>query len=79
MNTGSLNIVRAVTALAKGLGIAASAAGVETTEQRNSVRSEGCTEMQGFLFSQPLPAGEIERLFLTTCEGQPMRGDKSAA
>jgi len=78
-NTGSLNIVRAVTALAKGLGIAASAAGVETAEQRNTVRSEGCTEMQGFLFSQPLPAGEIERLFLTPCERQPMRDDKSAA
>ena len=78
-NTGSLNIVRAVTALAKGLGIAASAAGVETAEQRNTVRSEGCTEMQGFLFSQPLPAGEIERLFLTTRERRPMRGDDQSA
>ena len=30
--------------------------------------NQGCTEMQGFLFSKPLPASEIERLFLTKTE-----------
>jgi EAL domain-containing protein (putative c-di-GMP-specific phosphodiesterase class I) len=34
-------------------------------EQLDRITSEGCTEMQGFLFSQPLPAHEIERLFLS--------------
>jgi EAL domain-containing protein (putative c-di-GMP-specific phosphodiesterase class I) len=38
---------------------------VETKEQRDKIASEGCTEMQGFLFSRPLPILEIERLFLT--------------
>jgi diguanylate cyclase (GGDEF)-like protein len=61
---GSLNIVRAVAALANGLGMTTTAEGVETQEQRDAVESEGCTEMQGFLFSKPLPASEIERLFL---------------
>ena len=61
-STGSLNIVRAVTALAKGLGMAATAEGVETIEQRSTVASEGCAEMQGFLFSKPIPASEIEQL-----------------
>ena len=64
-DVGSLNIVRAVAALASGLGVAATAEGVETQEQLDVIRSEGCIEMQGFLFSKPVPAREIERLFLS--------------
>jgi diguanylate cyclase (GGDEF)-like protein len=64
-NAGSLNIVRAVAALASGMGMTATAEGVETREQLDSVTSEGCTEMQGYLFSKPLPAREIERLFIS--------------
>ena len=64
-NTGSLNIVRAVAALAIGMGMTATAEGVETREQLDKVTSEGCTKVQGFLFSQPLPVHEIERLFLS--------------
>ena len=63
--SGSLNIVRAVAAMAKGLGMAATAEGVETEEQLETVRSEGCTEMQGFLFSKPRPQHEIEKLYLS--------------
>jgi len=62
-SAGSLNIVRAVAALANGLGITATAEGVENKQQLDSVRSEGCTEMQGFLLSKPLPAHQIEELF----------------
>ena len=69
-NTGSLNIVRAVAALAKGMGMTATAEGVETSEQLDRITSEGCTEMQGFLFSRPVPASEIERLFLSRHEPQ---------
>ena len=59
---GSLNIVRAVTAMAQGLGMTTTAEGVETNEQLEIVRAEGCTEMQGFLFSRPLPSDEVDRL-----------------
>jgi diguanylate cyclase (GGDEF)-like protein len=64
-NAGSLNIVRAVAALASGLGIKTTAEGVETQEQLDAISSEGCTEVQGFLFSRPLPAREIEQTFLS--------------
>jgi EAL domain-containing protein (putative c-di-GMP-specific phosphodiesterase class I) len=70
-NAGSLNIVRAVAALAKGMGMAATAEGVETSAQLDKIASEGCTEMQGFLFSRPLPAPEIERRFLSGREARP--------
>jgi diguanylate cyclase (GGDEF)-like protein len=62
---GSLNIVRAVAALANGLGMTSTAEGVETKEQLDTVKSEGCTDMQGFLFSPPRPVHEIEQLFLS--------------
>ncbi|KAB2919095.1 MAG: EAL domain-containing protein [Hyphomicrobiaceae bacterium] len=59
---GSLNIVRAVVALAHGLGMTTTAEGVETQAQMEAVRAEGCTEMQGYLFARPLPLQDVEKL-----------------
>jgi diguanylate cyclase (GGDEF)-like protein len=78
-NTGSLNIVRAVAALANGMGMTATAEGVETREQLDKITSEGCTEMQGYLFSKPLPVAEIERLFLSRREPRKAPGQIVAA
>jgi diguanylate cyclase (GGDEF)-like protein len=58
---GSLNIVRAVAAMANGLGMETTAEGVETKAQLDTVRAEGCTEIQGFVFSRPLPADKVEQ------------------
>jgi predicted signal transduction protein with EAL and GGDEF domain len=55
----SIAIVRAITSLGKSLGIATTAEGVETSEQLALLKSEGCTEVQGYLFSPPRPAAEI--------------------
>ena len=52
-------IVRAVAGLGTSLGIATTAEGVETAEQLERVRAEGCTEVQGYLFSPPRPASEL--------------------
>jgi EAL domain-containing protein (putative c-di-GMP-specific phosphodiesterase class I) len=68
-HAGSLTIVRAVIALATGLGMKTTAEGVETRQQLEMLRAEGCTEMQGYLFSEPLPAPEIARLLRATPPG----------
>lgn len=52
----SLAIVRAVTGLGTSLGIVTTAEGVETKEQLERVRAEGCSEVQGFYFSGARPA-----------------------
>jgi diguanylate cyclase (GGDEF)-like protein len=77
---GSLNIVRAVTAMAQGLGMTTTAEGVETPQQLAAVRAEGCTEMQGFLFSHPLPGHEAMQFLRRRQESRDgMAKGKSAA
>ena len=58
----SLAIVRAVIAMGSGLGIATTAEGVETAEQFKQLKLEGCSEVQGYLFSPPRPAAEVKGL-----------------
>jgi diguanylate cyclase (GGDEF)-like protein/PAS domain S-box-containing protein len=57
-----LAIVRAISGLGRSLNITTTAEGVETTDQLDWLRAEGCNEVQGFLFSAARPAGEIEAL-----------------
>jgi diguanylate cyclase (GGDEF)-like protein len=58
----SLAIVRAVTAMGASLGMMTTAEGVETIEQFDQLKAEGCTEVQGYLFSAPRPAAEVSGL-----------------
>ncbi len=55
-------IVRAVARLGLGLGIETTAEGVETAEQLEIVRAEGCTSAQGYFFYQPMPASQVSML-----------------
>ncbi len=55
-------IIKAITNLGSNLGIPTLAEGVETETQLAWLREAGCTEMQGYLFSRPVPASEIAEL-----------------
>jgi diguanylate cyclase (GGDEF)-like protein len=55
-------IIRAVAGLGESLGIPTTAEGVETEEQLRHVFTEGCTEVQGYLFSHPRPPEELPGL-----------------
>jgi len=52
-------IVKAIIELAHGLGLTATAEGVETAEQLALLRELGCDTAQGFLIAQPLVPGEL--------------------
>ena len=59
VDEGSLAIVRAIAGLGVSFGMITTAEGVETEEQMQCLNLEGCTEVQGYLYSKPVPADEI--------------------
>jgi diguanylate cyclase (GGDEF)-like protein len=59
---GSSPIVQAVINIAKARNMTTTAEGVETEQQKQMLAGLGCTEMQGYLFSQPRPVAEIRAL-----------------
>jgi EAL domain-containing protein (putative c-di-GMP-specific phosphodiesterase class I) len=60
--TESDAIVHAVAGLADRLGMTTTAEGVETREQLDLVRNLGCTDVQGFYYSPPVPVRELSKL-----------------
>ena len=55
-------IARAIVTMAKQLRQEIVAEGVETIEQMGFLRELGCDQLQGYLFSQPVPAADFERM-----------------
>jgi diguanylate cyclase (GGDEF)-like protein/PAS domain S-box-containing protein len=53
-------IVRSIIVMGRNLGLEVIAEGVETTAQADFLKAEGCPELQGFLFSKPLPVNAFE-------------------
>ena len=62
-------IVQAVVGLARRLKMTTTAEGVETETQLNLVRELGCDEMQGFLFSRPVPVSQLTTLISSSASG----------
>ncbi|WP_299648755.1 EAL domain-containing protein [Sphingomonas bacterium] len=52
-------IIRSITSLADALGMETTAEGVETEDQMEALRAQGCSQIQGFYFSRPLPSSEV--------------------
>ena len=50
--------------IAAARNMTTTAEGVETSEQKDALRRLGCTEMQGYLFSQPVPGSEVEQFLV---------------
>jgi len=61
-NAEDRNLVEAIIAMAKVLGLTVVAEGVETQEQADFLGRKSCDEIQGFYFSRPLPADSLTSL-----------------
>jgi diguanylate cyclase (GGDEF)-like protein/PAS domain S-box-containing protein len=60
----TLTIVKAVIEMARSLGIAVTAEGIETQAQQTWMQHLGCDSAQGYLFARPMPADDFLKLFL---------------
>ncbi|MFX3636251.1 MAG: EAL domain-containing protein [Candidatus Pristimantibacillus sp.] len=58
-------IVATIISMAQNLKMSVIAEGVETKEQLELLLENGCDEIQGYYYSKPIPASEIERLYIT--------------
>ncbi len=71
----NIAIVRSIIGLSRALGMKVIAEGVETDKQMQILASEGCRQMQGYLFSKPQPASNLARLLSEVAAL--WRGDKA--
>jgi diguanylate cyclase len=62
---GTAAIIHSVIALGRALGMTVHAEGVETLEHHIFLRAAGCHHLQGFLFSRPLAAADMELLLVS--------------
>jgi EAL domain-containing protein (putative c-di-GMP-specific phosphodiesterase class I) len=64
-------ITRTIIAMAKSLDLHVIAEGVEKEDQLSFLKTEGCEEAQGYLFSRPVPAQDLEQLLRAGIGGEP--------
>ena len=58
----AMTLVSTILSLARSLRLKVVAEGVDSEEQASILRKLGCGEMQGYLFSKPLPEDELRKL-----------------
>jgi diguanylate cyclase (GGDEF)-like protein/PAS domain S-box-containing protein len=67
-DSGTAVLTASIVQLARNLGLEPLAEGIETEEQRRFLLAHGCELGQGFHFSRPVPAGEVEALYRASGE-----------
>ena len=75
-------IATAIISMGKALGLTVVAEGVETSEQDDFLRRKECDELQGYLFSKPVPADEIPPMLAPVVASpslQPRRAEEPEA
>jgi diguanylate cyclase (GGDEF)-like protein/PAS domain S-box-containing protein len=72
-------IIRSVIGLGQGLGMPVIAEGVETQEQFDTLRAEGCNQVQGFLISRPGPIRNFDQVIVERAGGQTNSGKRRRA
>ena len=60
----TLPIINAIIGIARGFGLHLVAEGIETSAQLKILNNLGCDEMQGYLFSRPVPAADVNDLLV---------------
>ena len=63
---GDATIVSAMVSMGRSLGLYVIAEGVETPEQLDMLRAQGCHEVQGFLLSPPVPVQDLDDVLSST-------------
>ena len=72
-------IVHAIIGLADSLGISVTAEGVETQKQLDFLRDLGCGQVQGYVFSRPVPAADVPGLLARNLDHDRLRLDQPEA
>lgn len=67
---GATAIIRSITSLAEALGMETTAEGVETIDQLDILREQGCNQVQGYYFSKPIPVGEVNAMLELAKNGE---------
>jgi diguanylate cyclase (GGDEF)-like protein/PAS domain S-box-containing protein len=65
-DSGSMTLVRAIIALAHELKLSVTAEGVETEEQLAFLKTQKCNLLQGYFYSRPVTAKQLENNYDTT-------------
>jgi diguanylate cyclase (GGDEF)-like protein len=66
-NQRNYDVVEMIISLSQKLGLSVIAEGIETTKHFEVLKKMGCDFGQGYLFSKPLPASEVEKICSSNC------------